>query len=156
MPGLRPVYQADAMVQIENKQDNSLLKGLSQLSSDVSPDVAPELLLLKSRMILGETVDKLDLSYQATPRVFPVVGRLWQRLQGRGLGKITLGELQIPLLEGKPQELTLTVKEEGKFHLSGENFEAEGRSESGLLSKASLCWWARLRRNLVRNSLSGR
>ncbi|HID8898555.1 TPA: polysaccharide biosynthesis tyrosine autokinase [Enterobacter hormaechei] len=121
-----PVYQADAMVQIENKQDNSLLKGLSQLSSDVSPDVAPELLLLKSRMILGETVDKLDLSYQATPRVFPVVGRLWQRLQGRGLGKITLGELQIPLLEGKPQELTLTVKEEGKFHLSGENFEAEG------------------------------
>ncbi|HFE3557988.1 TPA: polysaccharide biosynthesis tyrosine autokinase [Enterobacter hormaechei] len=121
-----PVYQADAMVQIENKQDNSLLKGLSQLSSDVSPDVAPELLLLKSRMILGETVDKLDLSYQATPREFPVVGRLWQRLQGRGLGKITLGELQIPLLEGKPQELTLTVKEEGKFHLSGENFEAEG------------------------------
>lgn len=121
-----PVYQADAMVQIENKQDNSLLKGLSQLSSDVSPDVAPELLLLKSRMILGETVDKLDLSYQATPRVFPVVGRLWQRLQGRGLGKITLGELQIQLLEGKPQELTLTVKEEGKFHLSGENFEAEG------------------------------
>lgn len=121
-----PVYQADAMVQIENKQDNSLLKGLSQLSSDVSPDVAPELLLLKSRMILGETVDKLDLSYQATPRVFPVVGRLWQRLQGRGLGKITLGELQIPLLEAKPQELTLTVKEEGKFHLSGENFEAEG------------------------------
>ena len=121
-----PVYQADAMVQIENKQDNSLLKGLSQLSSDVSPDVAPELLLLKSRMILGETIDKLDLSYQATPRVFPVVGRLWQRLQGRGLGKITLGELQIPLLEGKPQELTLTVKEEGKFHLSGENFEAEG------------------------------
>jgi len=121
-----PVYQADAMVQIENKQDNSLLKGLSQLSSDVSPDVAPELLLLKSRMILGETVDRLDLSYQATPRVFPVVGRLWQRLQGRGLGKITLGELQIPLLEGKPQELTLTVKEEGKFHLSGENFEAEG------------------------------
>lgn len=121
-----PVYQADAMVQIENKQDNSLLKGLSQLSSDVSPDVAPELLLLKSRMILGETVDKLNLEYQATPRVLPVVGRLWQRLQGRGLGKITLGELQIPLLEGKPQELTLTVKEEGKFHLSGENFEAEG------------------------------
>lgn len=124
--GYAPCVPGGCDGQIENKQDNSLLKGLSQLSSDVSPDVAPELLLLKSRMILGETVDKLDLSYQATPRVFPVVGRLWQRLQGRGLGKITLGELQIPLLEGKPQELTLTVKEEGKFHLSGENFEAEG------------------------------
>mgnify|MGYP001079105542 FL=1 len=57
-----PVYQADAMVQIENKQNNNLLKGLSQLGTDVSPDVAPEILLLKSRMILGETVDKLALT----------------------------------------------------------------------------------------------
>lgn len=28
------------MVQIENKHDNNLLKGLSQLGTDVSPDVA--------------------------------------------------------------------------------------------------------------------
>ncbi len=49
-----PVYQADALVQIEAKQDNSLLKSLSQFGSDLSPDAEPELLLLKSRMILGE------------------------------------------------------------------------------------------------------
>ena len=29
-----PVYQADAMVQIESKQDNGLLKGLSQLGTE--------------------------------------------------------------------------------------------------------------------------
>lgn len=121
-----PVYQADAMVQIESKQDNSLLKGLSQLGSAVSTDVAPEILLLKSRMILGETVDDLGLTFQAKQRVLPVVGRLWQRLQGRGQGKITLGELQIPQVEGNAQELILTVQEAGRYHLRGENIEADG------------------------------
>ncbi|MCM7144654.1 polysaccharide biosynthesis tyrosine autokinase [Enterobacter hormaechei] len=130
-----PVYQADAMVQIESKQDNSLLKGLSQLGTDVSPDVAPEILLLKSRMILGETVDKLGLTQQAKQRVLPVVGRLWQRLQGRGQGKITLGELQIPQVEGKAQELTLTVQEAGKYHLTGENIEADGRVGKTLVTQ---------------------
>ena len=130
-----PVYQADAMVQIESKQDNGLLKGLSQLGTDISPDVAPEILLLKSRMILGETVDKLDLTYQAKQRVLPVVGRLWQRLQGRGQGNITLGELQIPQVEGKAQELTLTVQEAGRYHLTGENIEADGQVGKTLVTQ---------------------
>ena len=130
-----PVYQADAMVQIESKQDNGLLKGLSQLGTDISPDVAPEILLLKSRMILGETVDKLDLTYQAKQRVLPVVGRLWQRLQGRGQGNITLGELQIPQMEGKAQELTLTVQEAGRYHLTGENIEADGQVGKTLVTQ---------------------
>ena len=123
------------MVQIENKHDNNLLKGLSQLGTDVSPDVAPEILLLKSRMILGETVDKLALTQQAKQRVLPVVGRLWQRLQGREQGKITLGELQIPQVEGKAQELTLTVQEAGKYHLTGENIEADGQVGKTLVTQ---------------------
>ena len=64
-----PVYQADALVQIEAKQDNSLLKSLSQFGSDLSPDVAPEILLIKSRMILGKTVDELGLTYRVKRRV---------------------------------------------------------------------------------------
>jgi tyrosine-protein kinase Etk/Wzc len=69
-----PVYQADALVQVEAKQDNSLLKNLTSFGSDLSPDVAPELLLLKSRMILGETVDQLGLTYNVKRRVFPSSG----------------------------------------------------------------------------------
>jgi tyrosine-protein kinase Etk/Wzc len=69
-----PVYQADALVQVEAKQDNSLLKNLTSFGSDLSPDVAPELLLLKSRMILGETVDQLGLTYDVKRRVFPSSG----------------------------------------------------------------------------------
>ncbi|EOZ9384006.1 polysaccharide biosynthesis tyrosine autokinase [Enterobacter bugandensis] len=119
-----PIYQADALVQIEAKQDNSLLKSLSQFGTDLSPDVAPELLLLKSRMILGETVDKLGLTYSVKRRVLPAIGPLLER--GRKAGELTIGALTLPLLEDKPQELLLTVQEQGRYHLEGKTLEADG------------------------------
>ncbi|HDT4048073.1 TPA: polysaccharide biosynthesis tyrosine autokinase [Enterobacter bugandensis] len=119
-----PIYQADALVQIEAKQDNSLLKSLSQFGTDLSPDVAPELLLLKSRMILGETVDKLGLTYSVKRRVLPVIGPLLER--GRKAGELTIGALTLPLLEDKPLELLLTVQEQGRYHLEGKTLEADG------------------------------
>ncbi|CAM6836298.1 Tyrosine-protein kinase etk [Enterobacter asburiae] len=121
-----PVYQADALVQIEAKQNNSLLKNLASLGSDLSPDVAPELLLLKSRMILGETVDQLGLTYNVKRRVFPVIGPLWEHVRGHKSDKITIGALTIPLLEGKPQTLLLTVQEQGRYRLEGKTLEADG------------------------------
>lgn len=121
-----PVYQADALVQIEAKQNNSLLKNLASLGSDLSPDVAPELLLLKSRMILGETVDQLGLTYNVKRRVFPVIGPLWEHVRGHKSDKITIGALTIPLLEGKPQTLLLTVQEQGRYRLKGKTLEADG------------------------------
>ena len=119
-----PIYQADALVQIEAKQDNSLLKSLSQFGTDLSPDVAPELLLLKSRMILGETVDKLGLTYSVKRRVLPVIGPLLER--GSKADELTIGALPLPLLEDKPQELLLTVQEQGRYHLEGKTLEADG------------------------------
>ena len=120
-----PVYQADALVQVEAKQSNSLLKNLTPFGSELSPDVAPELLLLKSRMILGETVDQLGLTYNARRRVFPVIGSLWEHVRGRKSDEITIGALTIPLLEGKPQTLLLTVQEKGRYRLEGKTLQAE-------------------------------
>lgn len=128
-----PVYQADALVQIEAKQDNSLLKSLSQFGSDLSPDVAPEILLIKSRMILGKTVDELGLTYRVKQRVTPIVGHLWARFRPSKPGRLTIGELTLPRLDGKPQELALTVLEQGRYHLEGESFEAVGTVGKTLL-----------------------
>lgn len=122
-----PVYRADALIQVEGKQDNSLLKNLRQFGNEMSPDVEPEILLLKSRMILGATVDELGLTQQVTWRTFPVVGQLWAQLQGRKPATITLGWLQLPLVDGKPRSLVLTVLEKGAYRLEGDNFYAEGR-----------------------------
>lgn len=121
-----PVYQADAMVQVEAKQDNSLLKSLTQFGTELSPDVAPEILLLKSRMILGETVDQLGLTYSVKRCLFPVIGPLWEQIQGRKSNEIKIGALNIPLLEGKPQMLILTVQGQGRYHLEGKALEADG------------------------------
>lgn len=128
-----PVYQADALVQIEAKQDNSLLKSLSQFGSDLSPDVAPEILLIKSRMILGKTVDELGLTYGVKRRVTPYVGHLWARFRPSKPGHLTIGELTLPRQGGKPQELILTVLEQGRYHLEGESFEAVGTVGKTLL-----------------------
>lgn len=128
-----PVYQADALVQIEAKQDNSLLKSLSQFGSDLSPDVAPEILLIKSRMILGKTVDELGLMYGVKRRVTPYVGHLWARFRPSEPGHLTIGELTLPRQDGKPQELMLTVLEQGRYHLEGESFEAVGTVGKTLL-----------------------
>ena len=121
-----PVYQADALIQIEAKQENGLLKSLSQLDSGLSPDVAPEILLLKSRMILGETVDKLGLTRQVRQRMLPIVGPLWEWMQGHKEGAIAVEGLHIPLAEGQRQELILTVLGAGEYLLEGENLRAQG------------------------------
>jgi len=121
-----PVYRADALIQVEGKQDNSLLKNLKQFGSEMSPDVQPEILLLKSRMILGATVDELGLAQHVTQRTFPVVGGLWARLQGRKPATIDFGWLQLPPVKDKPRKLVLTVLEKGAYRLEGDNFYAEG------------------------------
>lgn len=121
-----PVYRADALIQVEGKQDNSLLKNLKQFGSEMSPDVQPEILLLKSRMILGATVDELGLAQHVTQRTFPVVGGLWARLQGRKPETIDFGWLQLPPVKDKPRTLVLTVLEKGAYRLEGDNFYAEG------------------------------
>lgn len=121
-----PVYQADALIQVEAKQNNSLLKNLTPFGPDLSPDVAPELLLLKSRMILGETIDQLGFTYYVRRRVFPVIGPLLEYVQGRKSAEITIGALTIPLLEGKPQTLLLTVRGKGRYRLEGKTLEADG------------------------------
>ncbi|WP_258923407.1 Wzz/FepE/Etk N-terminal domain-containing protein, partial [Klebsiella pneumoniae] len=56
-----PIYQADALIQVEQKQGNAILSNLSQMLPDSQPQSAPEIALLQSRMILGKTVDDLNL-----------------------------------------------------------------------------------------------
>lgn len=49
-----PIYQADTLVQVEQKQGNAILSGLSDMIPNSSPESAPEIQLLQSRMILGK------------------------------------------------------------------------------------------------------
>lgn len=121
-----PVYQADAMIQVEQKQGNALLSSLSQMMPNASPEAAPEMQLLQSRMILGKTIDDLSLRNVVQQKYFPVFGRGWARLSGERPGELAISWMNIPRLYGQPQTLTLTVEEEGRYRLEGENVSANG------------------------------
>ena len=59
---------------------------LSQISSPV-PDTKPasdaEIGLIMSVMVLGKTIDDLNLQTTVTPKYLPVVGAGWARLMGQ-------------------------------------------------------------------------
>ncbi|MFJ5256071.1 polysaccharide biosynthesis tyrosine autokinase [Pseudomonas sp. NPDC088414] len=69
-----PVYLANALVQVEPKKNDML--GFSDLSSMLggqSPSVT-EIGIIKSRAVIGKTVDDLRLDIDVTPNTFPVIG----------------------------------------------------------------------------------
>ena len=65
---IRPVYKVDALLQIESKSNKSvgMLGGLPSLFATSSP-AATEIELIKSRHIIGETIEKMHLQYRAIP-----------------------------------------------------------------------------------------
>ena len=119
-----PVYQADALIQVEQKQGNALLSNLSEFIPDSSPESAPELQLLQSRMILGKTIDDLNLRTQVSENYFPLVGRGWARLTGQQRHR------RYPYAQssccGPGAKLTLTVGEKGHYQLEGDNVTLQG------------------------------
>ncbi|VVP20217.1 Tyrosine-protein kinase wzc [Pseudomonas fluorescens] len=69
-----PVYLANALVQVEPKKNDML--GFSDISSMLggqSP-AATEIGIIKSRAVIGKTVDDLHLDIVITPNTFPVIG----------------------------------------------------------------------------------
>mgnify|MGYP002196952929 FL=1 len=88
-----PIYQADALIQVEQKQANAILSNLSQMLPDSQPQSAPEIALIQSRMIIGKTVDDLNLQAQVKQKYFPVFGRGFSRLIGNKPGHLTISRL---------------------------------------------------------------
>lgn len=121
-----PVYIADAMVQIENKQQNSLLKTLNQLAPERSSDSGAEIQLLRSRMILGETVEALRLRDEVTQVRLPFIGKGWARLTGQPDATLILDNLILPATFGNGMALILTAEANGHYLLEGEGVSARG------------------------------
>jgi tyrosine-protein kinase Etk/Wzc len=121
-----PIYQATAMIQIEQKQGNAILDSISQMLPDSQPVSEPEIALLQSRMILGKTVDDLNLQAVITQNYFPVFGRGWARMTGDVPGKLSISRLYIPKTSNDVPSITLTVIDKNRFHVEGDNFKLDG------------------------------
>ncbi|GAA5186459.1 polysaccharide biosynthesis tyrosine autokinase [Ferrimonas gelatinilytica] len=127
-----PKYQADALIQVEPK--SSGIPGLSEVSEMFAAESqsVTEIELIKSRMVLGQVVDALDLTTQVAPVRLPVIGNFLARrnqesrpsqLLGYGLGgeSIQVGEFSVPKgLLGKPLDLTVETADRYRLTLDGE------------------------------------
>lgn len=110
-----PVYQANALIQVEQKQGNAILNSLSQMLPDSQPQSAPEIALLQSRMILGKTVDDLNLQARVEQNFFPIVGRGLSRIIGEKPANIDVTHIYLPKIEGQDSP-SIKVKIKNKNH----------------------------------------
>ena len=69
-----PVYQANALVQVESRGSALIIDELQNLSGQESPGQT-EIQILKSRYVVGQVVDQLVLDIDAAPRRFSILGR---------------------------------------------------------------------------------
>ena len=121
-----PVYRADAMLEIETKQNQILTEINNMLSNEPAPSEA-EIELVQSRMVIGKTVDELQLDQEVKATYFPVFGNMIHNLSGNDdpilkIGTFTVSEEWI----NKP--FKLTVKDSKNYILTLPNGTAkEGR-----------------------------
>lgn len=129
-----PVYQANALIQVEAKKNDPL--GFSDISSMLGKESpsATEIELIKSRKNIGAAVDNLKLDIEVEPNHFPLLGEFMARrfkpdsqtpvatpLLGMnsyawGGEELKISELVLPAeLLGK--QLTLVSGEPGTFTL---------------------------------------
>ncbi len=153
-----PIYQANTMIQVEQNQgNNNPVMGELALLFDTGSPVAAEIEILRSRMVIGETVDRLQLHNRATPDYVPIIGP-WLAKRASGLSepgflgfgnyvsgkeRISLGQLDVPSeLQGQELKLISTeagydlFTEDGELILSGkvdETHEFHYHGESGRL-----------------------
>ena len=141
-----PIYRADALLQVEDKSASkggiAALRDVESVLGD-NTSVAAELEILRSRMILGRVVERLNLTVVARPDYAPIIGSAYARRFGNadepatplfglssyawGGERITVQSLEVPAdLIGRP--LTLVAAEGNRFTLLGEDDEvlAEG------------------------------
>lgn len=119
-----PTYQADSLLQLEERSNQLALPAAMQGLVDSSPQSATEIEIIRSRMVLGRVVADLNLDWIVEPAMAPLIGTILSRynLPIPELSYLQpyarVGEsMELSLLSVPPQwfntALILTVTEDG-------------------------------------------
>ncbi len=144
----RPVYEANSLIQVEDSKPGAA-GALGDAASlfDIKSPATAEMEILRSRLVVGKSVDDLQLYITAAPKYLPLVGGWLARratnvstpgflgMDGyvSGNESIRLGLLEVPAeLEGKP---LLLVATEGGFDLFDSNDQLLAQGKTGALTK---------------------
>ncbi len=145
-----PIYEADALVQLETESDSfgALFGEMGDMLSTSSESTA-EIELIKSRLVLGRTIDQMALDVSVEPKYFPLIGKGVARLagEGNGLAKalthlfpskfarsaegLRLGRFDVPdFLLNVPFSLQITSKD-GHYRLTADDLNIELLGKAG-------------------------
>jgi len=131
----KPVYEANLMIHVEEESPNASKNILSEASSlfETKKAAIAEMELLRSRMVVSQAVDNLQLYIEVQPKYFPVVG-FWFANQNDGAlsnpglfghgGYVWGGEKVEVTVFDVPEswlnlEFTLTAQGVNRYHFSG-------------------------------------
>lgn len=133
-----PIYKADALIQIEEKSSG----GVSSLVGDMGDlftaksSATTEIEILKSRMILGDTVEKFNLTTVAKPNYFPIVGQGIARLAGK-VNQIEVSRYQVPdYAQGMEHTIVVIDQAEKSYQLLREDETVVLQGKVGELVKS--------------------
>ena len=122
-----PIYQANSLIQVEQKQGNAILSNLRQMLPDSQPQSAPEISLIKSRMILGKTVDDLNLQTMIKQNYFPIFGQGLARLLGEKPSNIEVTRLYVANANDDVTQLELKIKDGEHYQIKYDGAIFNGR-----------------------------
>ena len=88
------IFRAEALLQVESKQGG--MPGLAELDGlfTAESETVTEIEIIKSKMIIGEVVEQLQLTIQLTPNILPFYSDQYYGFSGEE------GELNPPVVEG--------------------------------------------------------
>ena len=134
-----PIYSADAMVQVEQKNSSSVLSDLQTLMP-ATPESDTEIQILESRMVIGKTVSDLGLDTVVEQKYFPIIGKGLSRLMGIKPAQIAISRMDIPrTIDKRSVELevnsptTYTVTKDGDELFKGQVGRLEQHGEITML-----------------------
>ncbi|VEB96335.1 Tyrosine-protein kinase wzc [Cedecea lapagei] len=121
-----PVYKADALVQIEQNAGNTLVNDISSALSNKPPASAAEIQLIQSRLVLGKTVDDLNLDISVSKNTFWLFGAGWDRLRGHQNDTVNVTTFTLPAGMNK-DTFTVEVLNDKQYQLTSDSgFSAKG------------------------------
>ncbi|HHQ4546974.1 TPA: polysaccharide biosynthesis tyrosine autokinase [Aeromonas veronii] len=122
-----PIFKANALLQVEKKASGAALLGdMADMLGGEQPVAAAEIELLTSRMVLGRTVQQLNLDTVVTPQFFPLVGRGLARLMGHPYPQLAVSRFEVaPEWLGVPMTLTLVGDQHFTLAVGGRLLEGQ-------------------------------
>ncbi|WP_447060454.1 polysaccharide biosynthesis tyrosine autokinase [Vibrio alginolyticus] len=118
-----PIYKADALIQIESKSSGGISAMVGDMGELFSAEssATTEIEIIKSRMILGGTVDKFNLTTVVSPNYTPIIGKGLARLQGEQIS-LSVSRFNAPSYAvGVPLTLEVIDSEKQTFRLLEDN-----------------------------------